>query len=146
MDNIKGLVVKQARREGISDKDVTKDAKLNEAKGGAWVAGKEAEVLSKKCFKDLMEAIKSTDRLFSDMRKKIEGASDTVICPPMTGGGGAGHQSAPETTGQDGKVRLDEADEERLFLTEERIRIMELDVEARKAELTMGFEVFEWVM
>ncbi|KAK4233762.1 hypothetical protein C8A03DRAFT_38512, partial [Achaetomium macrosporum] len=148
INNINGLVVKQSRREGISDKDVTKDANLAEVKDRVWVAEKAGEkapeVLSKKCFKDLMEAIKSADRLFDDMVKKIEAASDTLIRPQMMGR--RGHRPAPEPSGEDDKVRLDEADKERLFLTEEKIRVMELDVEARKAELNISFEVFEWAI
>lgn len=144
MDNIKDLVVKQAKREGISDKDVAKDAVLAEIKDTHPQEGRRREVLSKKCLKDLMGAIDSTERLFHDMVKKIEAASDALLRPQILSRGG--QQSAPEPTGRNNKVKLDEIEKELLFLTEEKIGVMEVDVEARKAELNINLAVFEWAM
>ncbi len=100
--------------------------------------------MSRKCFKDMMEAIKSTDRLFEDIIKKIQDASDTLIRPQVLSRGG--EQLGPETTGPDDKVKLTKADEERIYLTEKDIGYMGTDVESRKTELNMMFVVFEFVV
>ncbi|KAL6408711.1 hypothetical protein AUP68_07657 [Ilyonectria robusta] len=148
MNTINALVVKQARREGITDKDVTKEAKLPEVKDRDWGAGEgkepESEVLSRKCFKDIMEAIRGAQCLFENVTKKIEDASDTLIRPQVLSRGG--YQSGPEAMAQDDKVRLDEADKKRIFLTEKDIGYMETDIESRKTELNMMFMVFAFVV
>ncbi|KAK2601582.1 hypothetical protein QQS21_004900 [Conoideocrella luteorostrata] len=149
MNTINDLVVKQARRENIGEKEVTKEAKLAEVRNRDWGQGKgkepESEVLNRRCFKNLMEAIKGANRLFSDIFKKIEDASDTLIRPQVLDRGGP--QPGPEITGeQDEKVTLDEADKERILLTERDIGYMETDIESRKTELNMMFFVFEFVV
>lgn len=140
---ISDLVVKQARRENIGEKEVTKEAKMDDVEKRDWGLGKgkepESEVLSRRCFKNLMEAIEGANRLFDNIIKKIEDASDTLLRPQVLSRGG-------RQPGQVERVTLDEADRERVFLTEKDIGYMEMDIESRKTELNMMFFVFEFVV
>jgi hypothetical protein len=150
INSMSSLVIRQAKNEGISDKDIDKNAKLAEVTSkykDRTATEPEPEVLTRRCFKDIMEAIQGAYDLFEEMSKKIDDARETLILTNNLSQ--RARRSVPEPVlpqSRDGQVRLDEAEKERLLLTEEKISVMEADVESRKLDLKIMFFVFESVV
>ncbi|KAI3327356.1 hypothetical protein HD806DRAFT_550879 [Xylariaceae sp. AK1471] len=155
LDTISALVEKQAKREGISltnSRDVSlpkQDEGKEKNKEGEGGGEPESNVLSMRCFKNIIEASKRADCYFQHITEKIDKA---LILLQLISQGDDQTRTSPQSPVQQQqkvkrpKVEFSEADRECVFLQERDIEDMDNQVERHKTDLHMQFVVFQFYM
>lgn len=144
LQNINGLVKRQAEREGISividgNTTVLLDGDRGGVEGDECQGKEKCDVLNKQCFKELSGASRGATNRLNAMTEKINAATGiTPLASVETTRTSKQHEQT--------KAILTEVDRERLFLRENDIELMENNIEGHKLEVQINFIVFQAVL